>query len=569
MTAIVAVLMPTYAQAAFLPRAVASLRGQTFEDWELVIVDDASPDDTPATVAALAADERIRYHRLAANGGLGRSLNVALDLAAADRIAYLPSDDVLLRDHLATLLDLLGDGAVLAHTRCRPADRILQLVQLMHRRTEDRWLERDELESDDHERLFLGALRGRGRTVASERVTCEWTQHPHQRHRAIRERLDGGLNVFRQRYRVAAPLRFAPSDGALTDEVARYARWRARPRPPRSPDGLRILLAGELAFNPDRIVAFEERGHELLGLWADDPLHFNTVGPLPFGHVRDLPRRGWQAAVRAAAPDVVYALLNWRAVPLAHEIVCAEPGIRFVFHFKEAPQRCIARGEWAMLADVVRRADACLFATDEERAWFHAALPRLDPARTHVMDGDLPKREWLDGALSTRLSQTDGAVHTVLLGRPYGWTDDLDRALRERDVFVHVHAAGRSVQPQDWVEVLSRYDAGWMHVARAANGGDIRAATWDDLNVPSRTATLLAAGLPLIVPRSPAGAVSAIERVARQTGAGVLYGDVDELAGALRDEARMEAHRAAAWRAREQFTFDAHVDRLIEILRGP
>lgn len=277
----------------------------------------------------------------------------------------------------------------------------------------------------------------------------------------------------------------------------------------------------------------------------------------------------WEAAVRAARPDVIYALLNWRAVPLAHEIVSARLGIRFVFHFKEAPQRCIARGEWAMLSEVVQEADTCVFASDEERAWFHAALPGLDPARTHAMDGDLPKREWLDGEPSPRLSRRHGDVHTVLLGRPYGWSEELSAGLRERGVHVHVHAGPRSVGPEDWVRVLSRYDAGWLHPIRSTNGGDIRAATWDDLNLPSRMPTLLAAGLPLILPRNPRGSVHAAERVASEAGAAILYEDLDDLAAVLTDPTRMEAHRSAAWDARPAFAFDAHVDRLVEILRGP
>ena len=185
MTPAVAVLMATYGQAAFIPRAVASLRAQTLSDWELAIIDDGSPDDTAGTVARLPRDDRIRCRRLPQNTGLGHALNVGLDDTEADLVAYLPSDDVLRRDHLATLVALLGEDAVLAHTGRRPAGPALQLVQLLHRRTEDRWIERDELETDDLERLFLGALRRRAPVDATARLSCDTTQHPRQRHRAI------------------------------------------------------------------------------------------------------------------------------------------------------------------------------------------------------------------------------------------------------------------------------------------------------------------------------------------------------------------------------------------------
>jgi hypothetical protein len=94
----------------------------------------------------------------------------------------------------------------------------------------------------------------------------------------------------------------------------------------------------------------------------------------------------------------------------------------------------------------------------------------------------------------------------------------------------------------------------------------VRAATWDDLNLPARIPTLVAAGLPLIVPAPPAGAVHAAARLARELGCGVLYEDLDDLAAQLRDQTAMAARRDAAWRAREQLTFDHHADRLLAIL---
>jgi hypothetical protein len=177
------------------------------------------------------------------------------------------------------------------------------------------------------------------------------------------------------------------------------------------------------------------------------------------------------------------------------------------------------------------------------------------------MDGDLPKREWLDAPPTPRAAE--GGLRTVLLGRSYGADADLPEALGRRGIGVE---ARQDITPDAWVRELSRYDAGWLHGVRSRNGGDIRAALWDDLNLPARIPTLVAAGLPLIVPRPPAGAIHAAARLATEIGCGVLYEDLDDLAAQLGDRAGMARKREAAWAARETLTFDHHADRLVRIL---
>lgn len=584
MTARVAVLVPVHDQAAFLPRALGSLLAQDVPDFECVVVDDGSADDP-----RVPDDPRVRLLRHDENRGLGAALGTALDATTAPVVAYLPADDAWDAGHLSGLLEVLADPEVdLAWSGVRwqrgeeldaPDDHALQLVQVAHRRTADRWPVREELESDDLERLMwhrFARRRGTGR------VTCTWTDHPHQRHRAIRETCDGGLNVFRRRYGVRTPLRLHSRDSGLTDEVALYASLRDRPPP--SGDGLRVLLVGELAFNPERVLALEARGHRLLGLWTDDGLGAHTVGPLPFGHVQDVASLDDVPDV-----DVVYGLLNWRAVPLAHRVLVERPDLPFVWHFKEAPQACVRRGTWPQLAALHAGADEVLYATEEERAWMELALPDArDPDRTGVLDGDLPLAHWSTGARSPRLSEADGQVHTAVLGRPLGVDADLLVRLGRAGVHVHLHgqvrdhgpAAGwaaevRSAQAQvdtvhvhpkveqpDWVRVLSRYDAGWLHRFRAVNGGDLRRAVWDDLNAPARIPTYASAGLPMLQQSSP-GSVVAAERLLGE--AAVVYDDVDDLVARLHDRAGLERARAASWDGRGRFTFDAHADRLVEV----
>jgi hypothetical protein len=356
-----------------------------------------------------------------------------------------------------------------------------------------------------------------------------------------------------------------------------------------------VLVVGELAFNPERVLALAERGHRLTGLWTADGLGDATVGPLPFGSVPDVDRDSWHDGVRALAPDVVWAQLNWRAVPFAHAVRAAFPDLPFVWHFKEAPQRSVVRGEWPLLADLVCGADACLLATEEERDWFALALSgRVDPARLGVLDGDLPKRDWLDAPLTPKLSDADGQPHTVVAGRPSGldldwvlglaargvhthlygqvrapgpkgsWTGWLDAALAAAPGFVHVHPP---VGPEEWVRELSRYDAGWLHRFASANGGDLRRATWDDLNSPARLPVHLAAGLPLLQQANPGSLVS-VERVLRRDGTGLFYRDADDVAGVLAGELATRRGTVAALAVREQHTFDAHADRVLDLFRS-
>lgn len=597
----VSVLMPTRDQAAFLPRAVRSLLAQSEPHWELLIVDDGSPDDTAAVVQPFLDDPRIRYLRRDESGGLGRALNDGLAATTAPLVAYLPSDDVFHREHLATLLAALdGNPAlVMAVSGVRhhynretvsTVDGWPQLVQVAHRRVDAAWLERTELVTDDLDRMYWSAVRQHGRVAYTGRVTCEWVEHPDQLTRWIREPL-GGINPFRQRYEISHPLRFETSVGDRIDEVARYAHLRDRPPTPRAADGLRILLVGELSYNADRILELEERGHELFGLWTRTPAWYTTVGPVPFGHVTDVDPSSWVAAVRRIRPDVIYGLLNWHAVPFAAEVRRRLPSIPFVWHFKEGPFICRERGTWPDLMELTALSTGVIHSSPEVAEWFGEFVPdAVDPDRSLVIDGDLPRADWFTGIpRSTRLSDEDGEIHTVVPGRPIGlhpedvadlaaegihlhfhgsftqgqWRDWIDRTRRIAPDHLHLH---ETAGPEDWVRVFSRYDAGWLHTFRSKNGGELAAADWDDLNVPARLATLAAAGLPMIQ-RDNSGSRVAVQTVGRQLGVGLFYRRPDDLAATLRDPDTMDRLRANVAVHAGEFTFDHHVDRLVAFLR--
>jgi glycosyltransferase involved in cell wall biosynthesis len=91
----VSVIMASYNCAPFLEAAVRSVREQTFENWELIVSDDASTDDTSRLLSKLEAlDPRIRVIRSPTNRGAASARNVALALAKGRYMAFLDGDDL-------------------------------------------------------------------------------------------------------------------------------------------------------------------------------------------------------------------------------------------------------------------------------------------------------------------------------------------------------------------------------------------------------------------------------------------------------------------------------------------
>jgi len=95
------IIIPTYNQAKFLPAALESLLNQTYPNWEAIIVNDGSTDDTPLIMEQYAArDIRFRiYHK--ENGGAASALNEGLRYAQGEWICWLSSDDLFEPEKLA------------------------------------------------------------------------------------------------------------------------------------------------------------------------------------------------------------------------------------------------------------------------------------------------------------------------------------------------------------------------------------------------------------------------------------------------------------------------------------
>src|SRR6056297_1399486 len=88
----VSVIVPTYNRADSLPRTIDSVLAQTHDDLELVVVDDASTDDTE-TVVERYEDDRVTYLEHATNRGGSAARNTGIRASDGDYVAFLDSDD--------------------------------------------------------------------------------------------------------------------------------------------------------------------------------------------------------------------------------------------------------------------------------------------------------------------------------------------------------------------------------------------------------------------------------------------------------------------------------------------
>lgn len=92
---LVSVIMPTYNCGRFISETINSVQAQTYQNWEILIVDDCSTDNTPEVVSELIKhDPRIKYYCLEKNSGAAIARNTALRLARGRWIAFLDSDDL-------------------------------------------------------------------------------------------------------------------------------------------------------------------------------------------------------------------------------------------------------------------------------------------------------------------------------------------------------------------------------------------------------------------------------------------------------------------------------------------
>lgn len=107
----VSVIIPTYNRANLLPRAIQSVLNQTFQDFELIVVDDGSTDNTKKIVAEFQKkDRRIKYIWQENSGGASKPINTGLKVSQGEYIAFLEDDDEWLPEKLERQLGVFQNS---------------------------------------------------------------------------------------------------------------------------------------------------------------------------------------------------------------------------------------------------------------------------------------------------------------------------------------------------------------------------------------------------------------------------------------------------------------------------
>ncbi len=108
---LVSIITPTYNCAKFIAKTINSVQAQTYKNWELIIVDDRSQDNTKEIVEGfIKNDPRIKYHLLEVNSGAAVARTTAMKLASGSYMAFLDSDDIWMPDKLERQLKWMQDN---------------------------------------------------------------------------------------------------------------------------------------------------------------------------------------------------------------------------------------------------------------------------------------------------------------------------------------------------------------------------------------------------------------------------------------------------------------------------
>ena len=146
----ISVIIPTYNRAKELKRSVESVRAQTYDNFELIIVDDGSKDNTQEVIASIP-DERIRYIKLEQNRGAAGARNEGVRASKCDLIAFQDSDDIWREEKLERQMEYWR-----IHPDCGLVYCAYQAHRILEGKIVDEWVV--SAQNGDSKRSLLGQL---------------------------------------------------------------------------------------------------------------------------------------------------------------------------------------------------------------------------------------------------------------------------------------------------------------------------------------------------------------------------------------------------------------------------
>lgn len=130
---LVSIITPSYNSEAFIERTIASVQKQTYTNWELLITDDCSKDNTVKLIKEIVLkDSRVKLFQLDINSGAGIARNNSIEHASGKYIAFLDSDDMWMPEKLEQQITFMENkGAALSYTSYMVVDEVDDVVGMV------------------------------------------------------------------------------------------------------------------------------------------------------------------------------------------------------------------------------------------------------------------------------------------------------------------------------------------------------------------------------------------------------------------------------------------------------
>lgn len=110
MEALVSIITPTYNSASFIEQTIYSVQNQTYQNWEMIIVDDGSTDETVDIISQKAqSDYRILFIRLPQNEGPAKARNAGIERAKGKYMTFLDADDIWFPEFIEKSIQFIED----------------------------------------------------------------------------------------------------------------------------------------------------------------------------------------------------------------------------------------------------------------------------------------------------------------------------------------------------------------------------------------------------------------------------------------------------------------------------